>query len=93
MCDVSRKNGNKLLAAEMDYLRRSCRRTRLNRIQNEKIREMMEMEKEIIHEEQERQLIWYGHTKVMEQTRWARKVLKWVAQEKCKGGRQRRSWR
>jgi hypothetical protein len=53
MCDVSRKNRNKLLAAEMDYLRRSCRRTRLNRIRNEEIRGMTKMEKDIIHDIQE----------------------------------------
>jgi hypothetical protein len=41
-CDVNRKNRNKVLATKMDYLRRSCRRTRLDRIRSEVIREMLE---------------------------------------------------
>jgi creatinine amidohydrolase/Fe(II)-dependent formamide hydrolase-like protein len=48
--DVSRKNGNKLLAAGMDRLRRSCRRTRLDRTRNETITEMVVMEKDITDE-------------------------------------------
>jgi hypothetical protein len=43
---------NKLLATEMDCLRRSCRRTRKERIRNETVREMMEMEKNITDEVQ-----------------------------------------
>jgi hypothetical protein len=52
---VKRMNRNKLSATEMDYLRRSCRRTRLDRIQNETIIEVMEKEKDIINEVQKRQ--------------------------------------
>jgi hypothetical protein len=36
----------------MDYQPRSCRSTRLDRIQNETLREMMEMEKDITDEVQ-----------------------------------------
>jgi hypothetical protein len=46
--DVSRKKQNKLLATEMDCLQRRCRRSRLGRIQNETIRKVVEMEKDII---------------------------------------------
>jgi hypothetical protein len=54
---------------------------------------MVEMEKDIIDEVQKRQLIWFGYGNRMEEKGWTRKVIKWVPQEKCKGGRQRRDWR
>jgi hypothetical protein len=47
---VIRKNGNKLLPAEMDCLRRSRRRTRLYEIRNETIIKIMETEKDAINE-------------------------------------------
>jgi hypothetical protein len=46
--DANRKNRNTLSAAEMDYIQRSYRRTRLGRIHNETTREFMEVEKDII---------------------------------------------
>jgi predicted transposase YdaD len=54
---------------------------------------MMEMEKDITDKVQERQLTWFGQTNRMDETRWPRKVLEWVPQEKGKRGRQRRGWR
>jgi hypothetical protein len=39
--DGNRKKRKKLLATEMDYLKRSCRKTRLDRIRNETITEMI----------------------------------------------------
>jgi hypothetical protein len=45
--DINSKNRNKLLAVEMDYLRRSCRRTKLDRISNETIREITDIKKDI----------------------------------------------
>jgi hypothetical protein len=45
---------------------------------------MMEMEKESIGEVQKQQLIWFEHTNEMDKTRWPRKVLEWVPQEKLK---------
>ena len=49
--DVSAKNKNKLLSTEMDYLRRSCRFRRVDRVRNETIRNMLEMERDIVDEE------------------------------------------
>jgi hypothetical protein len=37
--------------------------------------------------------VWFGHTNRMGETRWPRKVLKWVPQEKCKQGQPRWGWR
>jgi hypothetical protein len=55
--DASRKNRNRLLATEMDYVRRSYTKTRLDRIRNETIGEIMEMEKDITDEVKKRRLI------------------------------------
>jgi hypothetical protein len=74
--DVSRKNRSELLAAEMDYRRRSRRKTILDKIWCKAIRETMEMEKDIIDEVQKRQLIWFDHTNRMGDTRWTSKLLK-----------------
>jgi hypothetical protein len=88
-----RKNRNKLLTAEMDYLLRSCRRTRLERIRNETVREMMKMERDIIGQMHKRHLIRFGHTNRTHETRWPRKVQEWLPREKRKGGRRKRGWR
>jgi hypothetical protein len=89
--DLSRKNRNKLLATEIDYLQWSCRRT--NRIHNETIRGMLEMEKDIIDKMQKIHLIWLEHTNRMQKTKWPRKVLTWVPQEKHKQKQPRWGWK
>jgi hypothetical protein len=39
------------------------------------VRELMDMEKDITDEVQKWQLIWFGHTNRMDETKWPRKVL------------------
>jgi hypothetical protein len=53
----------------------------------------MKIEKHITHEVQIQSLMWFGHTNRMDKTRWPSKVLKWVPQEKQKGGQLRQGWR
>lgn len=53
----------------------------------------MNMETDIAEEIEMRQLIWFGHTKRMEESRWPRKVLEWIPPERRKRGRPKRSWR
>jgi hypothetical protein len=55
MWDVSGKNGNKLIVTEMCYPRRTSGRTTLERIRNETITEMLEMEKNI---EDDVRMVW-----------------------------------
>lgn len=90
--DVSKKNKQKLLATEMDFLRRSCRKSRLERVRNTEIREMMDKEQTVADEIERRQLVWFGHAKRME-NRWPKRVLEWIPPERRKRGRPRRSWR
>jgi hypothetical protein len=51
------------------------------------------MGKDIIDEVQKRQLIRFGHMNRMDETRWPRKVLQWVPQQKHKRGRPGGGWR
>lgn len=67
--EVNRNNRNKLLAIEMCFLLRSCRRTKLDRLGKEMLREMRELEKKTIDGVKKRQLICFGHTKRMYETK------------------------
>jgi hypothetical protein len=58
---IKQKHRRKLLAIEMDHLRRSARISRMDRIRNETIRTKMGMKKNILQEIEEQQLRWYGH--------------------------------
>nr|CAI5855298.1 unnamed protein product [Callosobruchus analis] len=77
----------------MDFLRRSCGRSRLERVRNDDIRMQMHMERHIHEDIEKRQLTWFGHVKRMNADRWPRKVLEWMPLERRKRGRPRRSWR
>jgi hypothetical protein len=63
----------KLLATEMDVLKRSCRKTRLNSMRRE-----MEVDGNIIDKIQKRELIWFGHVNCTEEGRLPQRVFKWV---------------
>lgn len=91
--DMTKKNRNKLMTTEMDYLRRSCRTSRIERVRNDTIRENMNMDTNIIEVVEKKQLKWFGHTKRMKNTRWPRRILEWIPAERRKRGRPRRSWR
>jgi hypothetical protein len=47
----------------MDYLRRSARISRMDKIRNKAIRTKMGIKKNFVKEIQEQQLRWYGHIK------------------------------
>ena len=82
-----------LLSTEMDFLRRSCRISRLEHVRNEVIRERAKVVKSIIDDIDKKQLTWFGHVKRMEERRWPRKILEWDPPERRKRGRPRRSQR
>jgi hypothetical protein len=53
---VKQKHRKKLLATEMDYLRRSARLSQMDKIRNEAIRTKMVIQKNIAQETEEQQL-------------------------------------
>jgi hypothetical protein len=62
---------NKILSTEMDVLRRSARKSRMERMKNEQIKEIMGMKgkPDIIDTIEEKRLQWYGHVKRMPEER------------------------
>lgn len=82
----------RLKATEMDYLRRSARVSRLQRITNEEIRQKMHAQDTIIDRIERNGLVWFGHLMRMDDNRWPKKLFRWVPPGKKKRGRPRRSW-
>jgi len=62
---------NKILSTEMDVLRRSAKKSRMERIKNEHIKEIMGVKKkpDIIDIIERKRLQWYGHVKRMQDER------------------------
>jgi hypothetical protein len=71
---------NKILSTEVDVLRRSARKSRLEKINNENIKEIMGVEgkPDIIDIIEKKRLQWYGHVKRMPEERIPKLILEWV---------------
>jgi hypothetical protein len=54
---------NTLLATEMDFWRRSARKSRKEKVRNVTIREIMEVGKDILEVTEEKRLRWFGRVK------------------------------
>ncbi|XP_030753973.1 uncharacterized protein LOC115880819 [Sitophilus oryzae] len=89
---LSEKHKKKLMSIEMDFWRRSARISRLDRIRNERIREKMKVEGNIVRDIQEKQLQWYGHVQRMADDRIPKQVLQWTPTDRRKRGRPKLSW-
>ena len=83
----------RLLATEMEFWRRSCGITRMDRVRSERIIEMMKVEYRITDAIQEKQLRWYGHLERMEDSRIPKKVWEWMPERRRKKGRPRFEWK
>ena len=71
---------NKILSTGMDVLRRSARKSRLERITNEHIKEIMEVKGklDIIDSIERKRLQWYGHVKRMPEERMPKLIMEWI---------------
>jgi hypothetical protein len=85
---------NKILSTEMDVLRRSARKSRLEEIKNENIMEIMGVngKPDIIGIIEKKRLKWYGHVKRMPEERIPKIILEWVPAERRQRGRPRKTW-
>ena len=85
---------NKILSTEIDVLRRSARKSRMERIKNEHIKEIMGVkgEPDIIDIIQQKRLKWFGHVKRMPKERIPKLIMEWVPLERRKRGRPRKTW-
>lgn len=89
---LSAKDRKGIETVEMDYLRRACRVSRLDRIPNEDIRRRTKRVFTSSDRIESRQLIWYGHVMRMTDERWPKRILNYVPQSKRRRGRPSTSW-
>jgi hypothetical protein len=66
---------NKLLATEMEFWRRSARKSRKEKVRNVTITDIMEVGKNILEVIEEKRLRWFGHVKRMPGNRLPLKIL------------------
>jgi hypothetical protein len=78
----------------MDVLRRSARKSRMERIKNEYIKEIMGVKEklDIIDTIEKKRLQRYGHVKRMPEERIPKLVMEWIPLERRKRGRLRKTW-
>lgn len=94
-CEVWSMNADikrKLIAVEMDYLRRSAGVSRMEHVTNIEIRNRMGANETVVDRVEKRSLKWFGHLLRMPDDRIPKKIFKWQPPGKRKRGRPRRSW-
>jgi hypothetical protein len=74
---LNTQQANKLLATEMDFWRRSARKSKKEKVRNGIIREIMEVGTNILEVIEEKRLRWFGHVKRMPGNRLRLKILEW----------------
>jgi hypothetical protein len=91
---IPTREKNKILSTEMDALRRSARKSRIQRIKNENIKEIMGVKEksDIIDIIERKSLQWYGHVKRMQDERLPKLIMEWVPAERRKRGSPRKTW-
>jgi hypothetical protein len=78
----------------MDVLRRSARKSRIERIKIEHIKEIMRVKEkpDIIDIIERKRFQWYGHVKRMQEERLPKLIMGWIPGERTKRGRPRKTW-
>ena len=78
----------------MDVLRRSARKSRLEKIKNEHIKEIMGVKgkPDTTDITEKKRLQWYAHVKRMPEERIPKLVMEWIPEERRKSGRPRKTW-
>ncbi|KAK4879141.1 hypothetical protein RN001_007287 [Aquatica leii] len=89
---LKEKDKRKINAVEMDYLRRSCRISRQEHIQNEQIRRRTRRVHTTVERVETRQLVWYGHVKRMSDDRWPKRALEYIPPSRRRRGRPAQTW-
>jgi len=91
---IHTRETNKILSTEMDVLRRSARKSRMERIKNEQIKEIMGVKGklDIIYIIEKKRLQWYGHDKRMPEERIPKLIMEWIPRERKKRGHPRKMW-
>jgi hypothetical protein len=85
---------NTILSTEMDVLRRPARKSRMERIKNEHIKEIMRVKgkPDIIHIIEKTRLQWCGQVKRIPEERIPKLIMEWIQHERSKRRRPRKTW-
>jgi hypothetical protein len=85
---------NKILSTEMDVLRRSARKWRMERIKNEHVKEIVGVRgtADSIDSMEKERLQWCGHVKKMPEERIPKLIMEWIPLERRKRGHPRKTW-
>jgi hypothetical protein len=91
---IATREINRILSTEMDVLRRSARKSRMERITKEHIKEIMGVKgkPDIMDTIQKKRLHWYGYVKRMPEERIPKLITEWIPRERRKRGRSRKTW-
>jgi hypothetical protein len=76
----------KLHAVEMDYLRCSARKSKLEGVPNKEIRRIMQAEETVLDRIEARKLRWFGHVMRMPEERWPAIIHSWILSGRRKRG-------
>ena len=77
----------RLLAVEMDYLRRSAGISRIERRTNNEVRHFMRAYESVLDRIERKSLKWFEHWLRMPDNRWPKKVFQWTPPGRRKRGR------
>ena len=79
----------------MSKLMRSARKSRIERIKNEHIKEIMGVKEkpDVIDIIERKRLQWYGHVKRMQDERLPKLIMEWIRGERRKRERPRKTWK
>ena len=77
---------------EINFLRRSARSSRLEKIRNNVIREKIDIKNSVLDYIRYKQLNWYDHVHRMDQERLPRRILEWCPPGRRRKGSPRNSW-
>jgi hypothetical protein len=89
---LNTQQANKLLATEMDFWRRSARKSRKEKVRNDTITEIIEVGKNTLEVTEEKRLRWFGHVKRMPVNRLPQKNLEWEPEGTRRRVRPKERW-
>lgn len=89
---LTQKDKRKIETTEMDYLRRACGISRIERVRNEEIRRRTASMYSTIDRIETRQLLWYGHVKRMGEERLPKNLLDYIPHRRRRRGRPEMTW-
>ena len=91
---IPTKEINKILSTEMDVLKRSARKSRMERIKNEHIKDIkgVKGKPDITDIIQKKRLQWYGQIERMPEDSIPKLIMEWIPLERRKRGHPIKTW-